>query len=659
MLAQPVPDAHLSRGDLAIAVEHGNIPTLLMVLFQLTGDQRWLRAPYAPTRARGLDDHDTGGLTPALQAEIRAAATDAIRAWHAGTPAAVETPDPDLLVKMMSVYTGEAVPAEYAPMTASEMGFGAPAPSRIDASLLPDGFSVVIIGAGVSGLIAGYQMSRLGVPFTILEKNQEVGGTWLENRYPGAGVDTPSHLYSFSFLPRNWSSYYGKRDEVAAYITGMADHFDLKRHIRFGVEATSAHYDDAGCWTVRYDATDGTPGEIKANVLITAVGLHNRPKIPALPGMSSFEGPIFHTARWPEDLDLDRKDVAVVGTGASAMQVVPAIAERVGRLTVFQRSPQWITPASNYFAPIGDRVQSLFERAPYYRQWYRFRLAWAFNDKNHGAYQKDPSWPHPERSLNAINDRHRESFTQYIRNELAGRPDLLAKSLPTYPPFGKRILLDNGWYRAIQRDNVELVTDALVEVTTSGIRAATGEDYDADVIVLSTGFQQQRFLYPMEITGREGRSLRDEWDDDDARSYLGITMPGFPNMFMTYGPNTNPGGGSTIFTLEAQMHYITELLAQMVRRGATTIECRIEPYTAYNAEVDAAHEAMIWTHPGMDTYYRNSKGRVVTNTPWRVVDYWHRTHRVDLNDYDLGCGSTVGARTADDFVRAGIDASSR
>ncbi|MEU6148270.1 NAD(P)/FAD-dependent oxidoreductase [Streptomyces sp. NPDC047081] len=641
MLAQPVPDPEFRREELEAAVEAGNIPTLLMVLFQLTGDLKWLQEPYIPTRGRGLDDNDTGGLDSDRQTEVRAAAVEAILAWHSGASAAVSSPDPTLLVTMMSACVGEPVPAEYAAMTASEMGFDHEPVSPTDPNLLPPDFSVVIIGAGISGLVAAHHLSRLGVPFTILEKNHDVGGTWLENRYPGAGVDTPSHLYSFSFFPRNWDAHFGKRDEVAAYIEEMADHFDLRRHIRFGVEATAARYEGDGAWTIRYRGADGTEGAIEASVVITAVGLHNRPKIPDLPGMDSFRGPMFHTANWPERLDLDGKEVAVIGTGASAMQVVPAIADRVGRLTVFQRSPQWIAPNANYFALIDAAVQLLMERVPWYRGWYRFRLAWAFNDRNHAAFQKDPDWPHPERSLNAINDRHRQSFTRYIEQELDGRPDLVAKSVPEYPPFGKRILLDNGWYRALRRDNVRLVTEAVAAVTPEGIRTASGEVVRADVVVLSTGFQQQRFLHPMEITGAAGRDLREEWDDDDARAYLGVTVPGFPNLFMLYGPNTNPGGGSTIFTIEAQMHHISAVLEQMLSRGARTAECRAEPYVAYNAEIDAAHEAMIWTHPGMDTYYRNSKGRVVTNTPWRVVDYWRRTRDVNLADYRFGSGSSL------------------
>ncbi|TCK22108.1 4-hydroxyacetophenone monooxygenase [Pseudonocardia endophytica] len=647
---QPAPDPALDRDRLAAAVEAGNIPTLLMVLAHLTGDDRWLDDPYRPTRTRGLGEHDDGGLTAEAQAEVRAAAADAITAWHAGRPAGLPEPGEAQLQVMMSTCMGEPVPPEYASMMMVEMGFLRPPDQTTPrtgagtaavrggpddpAPASHDEFTVAIIGAGVAGLIAAVRLREAGIPFVVLEKNDDVGGTWLENRYPGAGVDTPSYIYSFSFYQRAWTSHYGKRDEVFRYVRDMADHYRLRDSISFGCEVTSAAFDDrTQHWTVRYTRTDGTTTTLTANAVITAVGLHNRPKVPNLPGLDSFSGPLFHTARWPADLDLGGRRVAVVGTGASAMQVVPAVADQVGHLTVFQRSPQWVAPAENYFTAFSPDVHWLMNHVPFYYQWYRFRLAWTFNDRNHAAFQKDPDWPHPERSLNRINDGHRRFFADYLRDQLAGRDDLIEKCLPDYPPFGKRILLDNGWYAALRRDDVTLVTEPVAGITATGVRTAGGDDHPADVIVLSTGFEQQRFLYPMQITGRAGADLRSVWEDDDARAYLGITTPGFPNLFMTYGPNTNPGGGSTIFILECQVHYIVQALQLMLDRGLAAIDCRREPFDDYNVRVDEAHSTMIWTHPGMDTYYRNSRGRVVTNMPWRVVDYWHMTRTVDLDDY--------------------------
>lgn len=621
------------RARLARALEAANLPTLLMVLFQITGDRRWLQDPYRPTRTKGMSDHDSGGFSPQTQWEIRAAAVEVLTEWQSSRRVEVAAPRDSLLVEMMSVCMGEPVPAEFEPMMAEEMGFSTPEPPP---EVADDDFQVVVIGAGVSGLLASLRLREAGIDHVVLEKNDSIGGTWLNNSYPGAGVDTPSYLYSFSFYQRPWTTHFGKRDEVLGYIADMARKHGLLDRVHCGTEAVSATYDEAARkWTVRAQDSQGSRVLI-ANAVITAVGQLNRPKIPAIPGASEFRGEIFHSACWPRDLDVTGRRVAVVGTGASAMQIVPAIAERVEHLTVFQRSPQWVAPNANYFRQVGDDTHYLMENVPFYAAWYRFRLAWTFNDKVHASLQKDADWPYPEKSINAVNDGHRRFFTKYLVDQLASDEDLIRKTLPAYPPFGKRMLLDNGWFAALRRDNVDLVTDPVVSITDGGLVTDAGDVYPADVIVLATGFEARRLLTPMDIRGRGGASLRETWGDDDASAYLGMSTPNFPNLFFMYGPNTNLGhGGSYIFIAECQARYIVDLLRTMVIKGIAAAECRPEVHDSYNQLVDEAHEKMIWTHPGMDTWYRNKDGRVVTNSPWRVVDYWRMTRLPHLDDYSL------------------------
>ncbi|MET0765192.1 MAG: NAD(P)/FAD-dependent oxidoreductase [Blastococcus sp.] len=637
MQLAPITSTPVDAGRLREAVESANLPTLLMVLFQLTGDRRWLAEPFRPSRTKGMDDNDLGGFADDVQREIREAAIDAIEAWSKGTPAAVAAPDPDLLTELMSTCVGEPVPPEYGVMMAREMGFVQEPARVVPSSPFARDFSVVIIGAGVSGMAAALKLREAGIDHVVLEKNSTVGGTWLENRYPGCGVDTPSHLYSFSFFPRQWSGHFGKRDELETYMQEMAEYFDLLPSIRFDTEVVAASYDAAAQkWTVSARDGHGVEQEYVANVVVTAVGQLNRPKMPTLPGMDTFQGEMFHSAAWPADLDITGKRVAVVGTGASAMQIVPAIVDRVSHLTVFQRSPQWVAPNANYFRPVTDDVNWLMENVPFYHQWYRCRLVWTFTDKVHESLQIDPEWPHPELSVNAINDGHRRFFTKYIHEQLAGRDDLLEKSVPSYPPFGKRMLLDNGWFAALRRDHVDLVDGAVAAVTPTGIRTADGVEHEADVIVFATGFEAQRLLHPMDIRGRDGRSIREVWGEDDAHAYLGIAAPGFPNLCFLYGPNTNLGhGGSYIWIAESQVHYVTDLLTKMVDEGIGEVECRPEVNEEYNRRLDAAHEQMIWTHTGMDTWYRNAHGRVVTNMPWRVVDYWDMTRSADLEEFHV------------------------
>ncbi|MBP2371084.1 flavin-containing monooxygenase [Pseudonocardia parietis] len=621
------------RVELVEALEQANLPSLVPVLHQLTGEDRWLREPYRPTRSRGMDDNDSGGFAPEVAAEIRAAVADAVEQYEAGRPPAVPAPTGERLRELLELANGEPTPIEYADMLAEDMGF-VPAPAR---TAPPTDVTAVIIGAGVSGVLAAIRLAEAGIEHVVLEKNDDVGGGWYENTYPGAGVDTPSHLYSYSFFPRNWSTHFGKRDEVQQYLRDIADGHGLRERIEFGTEVVEAlHDEESGSWTTR--TADGR--EFVSRILISATGALNRPRVPPIPGFDTFAGRIFHTAQWPDDVDLTGKRVAVVGAGASAMQVVPAVAATVGRLTVLQRSPQWIAPNDVYFAPIDRAVHLLMDRVPFYRRWYRARLSWNFNDRVHPSLQVDPGWEHPQRSVNAVNDAHRRVFTRYIESELEGRPDLVAKSVPDYPPFGKRMLLDNGWYRTLRRENVELVTESVAEITPTGLRGDDGTEVDADVIILATGFHTHRYLWPIEVRGRDGVRLADVWGDQDARAHLGITVPGFPNLFLTCGPGTVLGhGGSFITIAECQVRYITDLVVTMAEKGLRTVEVWPEVEDDYTRRHDEAHARMLWTHPGMTNWYRNADGRVVSTMPWRIVDYWRMTHEADLADYRVVPGS--------------------
>jgi len=628
-----------SGTDLAAAVAVANIPTLLMVLVQLTGEQRWLDDPYRPSRARGMGDNDTGGLPADVQQKIRDAALEAITAWQDGRPVAIPEPSPEMLVRMLSWAMGEDVPDEYGTFIAAQLRVQGidDDPIRADEvpTHVPAGFEVLVIGAGASGLCAAYNLQRAGIPFRIVEKNATVGGTWWENRYPGAGVDTPNHLYSYSFASYDWTKYFVLRDELHDYLESVADQLDVRPSISFQTEVQSLAYDaDAQRWTVDVRHPDGTTEVLRPNVVISGVGIFNPLKYPDIPGLDSFAGPMFHTAQWPDHVDLAGKRVAIIGNGASAMQTGPAIQDQVASLTLFQRSAQWAAPFEQFGRLVPEPLRALLRDVPLYRAWYRARLGWTFNDRSFPSLHKDPTWEHPERSLNATNDAHRQYFTQYIHAELGDRPDLIEKAVPTYPPFGKRMLMDNGWFRMLTRDHVSLVDDPIAEITPSGVRMGDGREYEFDVIIIATGFDVLHFLTTYETRGRSGRTLREVWNDDDARAYLGLTIPDFPNFFTLYGPNTQAGhGGSLIFVVEMQMHYVMSALRQMLDNDIGALECRQDVHDTYNAGVDEAHEHMVWTHPGMQTYYRNARGRIVVNLPYRNVDMFAATRHADLTDY--------------------------
>jgi 4-hydroxyacetophenone monooxygenase len=345
---------------------------------------------------------------------------------------------------------------------------------------------------------------------------------------------------------------------------------------------------------------------------------------------------ILHSALWSDDIDVSGKRVAVIGTGASAMQLVPSIVDKVASITVYQRSAQWARPVKGYSDPITDGAQWLLAHLPFYVKWYRFNMFWRYGDGLLPLLRKDPAWPHPERAVNKGNDRHRQELTDFILSELKYRPDLIAKCVPTYPPYGKRILLDNGWFRTLTKENVELVTDTIEHFASDGIVTADGTLRLADIIVIATGFKVTEMTARLNITGRCSKNLRETWAGDNPTAYLGLTVPDFPNLFCMLGPSSGPAhGGSVIFQSECQSRYISTCLVEMIERGLAAIDVRQDIHDGYIRKVDAEHEAMIWTHPGMTTYYRNNNGRVFSAMPWRFVDYWAMTHDPDFSQYRL------------------------
>lgn len=622
------------RASLAVA----NIPTMLMVLVHLTGDERYLREPFCVTPGRGLDVNDAGGLSDIVRERVRDDAFRVIRAWRDSGCLMPAPLPPERLAEMMTACVGEPVAAEYVPMMIEQMGWApsvsncpVPETSRSEAR----NPRVTVVGAGMSGILAGIRLGAAGIDYTIVEKNDKVGGTWFENTYPGCGVDTPGYLYSYSFESWTWSREYPFRSEVREYLEHCALKYGVHPNIQFKSEVIGARWDDDEMvWNISLRRGDGSLDEIVSKVLVSGVGQLNRPVVPPIDGLDTFHGPVAHTAQWDADLDVTGRSVAVVGTGASAMQFVPAIADIAREVKVFQRSPQWVSPNEHYSRVATTDSDILFDQVPFYRRWYRFRLFWMFNDKVHPTLQLDPSWPHPERSVNAANDRHRQFLTSYIRSELGDRQDLLDDVVPTYPPFGKRMLQDCGWFATLRRQNVALRTERVTRIEHDGLITDDGVTHPADVIVFATGFDSRRMLYPMRIEGRDGTTLRDVWGDENAQAYLGITVPGFPNLFCLYGPNTNPGhGGSVVFQAECQVEYLLSMLGRMDKLNLESVEVRGDVHDLYNAQVDAAHDRMIWTHQGMDVWYRNRNGRVVTNTPWRFVDYWRMTRSADPDDY--------------------------
>jgi 4-hydroxyacetophenone monooxygenase len=489
----------------------------------------------------------------------------------------------------------------------------------------------------MSGLLAAVRLQELGIPYVVIEKGASVGGTWHENRYPGCRVDIASHFYSYSFEPSHeWTQLYARRDELWAYFKRFAEKHGVLQHIQFNTEVAAATWDEASAtWNVEVRSADGTTTSRTANALISAVGQLNRPSIPDIPGRDSFKGEVMHSAEWRSDVSLAGKRVAVIGTGASAFQLVPEVAKEAAQLFVFQRSPVWMLPNPNYHAMVSESKKWLLKHVPYYARWYRFLLFWPGTDGILPKLKVDPAWPHPERAVNAHNDAMREQLTNYIKAQVGDNTGLLAKVVPNYPVMVKRMLQDNGsWLKTLQRDNVELVTDGISGINASGI-VCGGKQYDVDVIVYATGFHANKFLWPMKITGRSGQTLDQYWQDEP-RAYLGMTVPGFPNLFCMYGPGTNLAhGGSIIFHSECQVRYTIGCITALLQNGKRALDCRPAVYDDYNARLASELDSLVFSHAGTGSWYKNKAGRVVNTSPWRLVDYWKWTRTPELADYEM------------------------
>jgi len=412
----------------------------------------------------------------------------------------------------------------------------------------------------------------------------------------------------------------------------QAKRYDLYRNACFQTEVTDLRWDDDGsCWIVSTSRGD----RMKAHYLVMSNGPLNRPKLPSILGIESFRGAAMHSAAWDHDIDVAGRRVAVIGTGASAFQIVPTIAERCASLTVFQRSAPWMFPNPNYHAKVGPGKKWALEHLPYYGRWYRFLLFWPGCDGGLDAMRVDPTWPHQERAVSALNDATREAFTQYLKDQVGDDAELLRKVIPDYVCLGKRTLQDNGsWLAALKRSNVRLVDDPIERIEADAVVTASGARHDVDVIVYATGFHANRFLWPMDIRGRSGHSLAETWGDAPS-AYLGITVPDFPNFFCMYGPGTNLAhGGSLVFHSECQIHYALDCIHQVLASGARTIEVRKDAHDEYVERYRAEIDQLVWSHPSIEhSHYKNRQGKIFTLSPWRLELYWEWTRSADPGQY--------------------------
>ncbi|MEV5829406.1 NAD(P)/FAD-dependent oxidoreductase [Spirillospora sp. NPDC052242] len=638
-----VPPRRLNASDLEENLDAGDPALLLMSLVQITGDLSPLDrfGPLIdfeePAHKGDLRLLPAGRLPEQEFAELKKLLVEALSGAAQGEY--LQVPDDALFRRMISLATGEDVADEFVGVIKEQAGFVPSTPVIERRTPPPADFTVAILGAGMSGIGAAIAVADAGFAYEIFESADDIGGTWRINTYPGVAVDTPSIYYSFSFeLEGGWSRYYPVGTEYQEYLRRVVDKYGVRPNIRFNTTIESLVWDDDDqVWVITAD-NGGRKVTSRANAVITAAGFLNRPKYPDVPGRETFAGTSVHSAAWDRSIDLTGKRVGVIGAGATSVQVVDAIIDEVEHLTLFQRQPHWVMPNNLGEGIVPERERWLKRHVPFYERWQRAKTYWFVTDNNYPTVRADKEWmaTHPL-SISEANDRYLQMCLRHLEASFGHDPDLLKKMTPDFPPHGKRIIRDpGGYFTALAGDRADVVTGGLAEVTPDGIRTEDGTFVELDVIIYATGFTLD-FLSTIEIVGRDGVRLADAWAGNDPRAYLGGTVAGFPNLFVTSGPNSSNGhGGGHNFMTEVVVHYITECLQLLVERGARSIEVTPEALDEFVARVDAQMEGSIWRNSDRaHTYYRNASGRVLLPQPWRMVDYWHMCRTPDPSCFDL------------------------
>ena len=621
-------DAFIAR-----ALQHADMNALRLALYYQTNDPELATIEVISIPVRGgafearvihRDHHEM------IREKATAYLKDADR--ETKSPPSLEQAKP-----LMELFQGRDIDEAGLGFGYEDLGFAdiprdRPWKKKIDPAKL-DNFDVTIIGAGFSGIAAAVQLDRLGIKSRMIDRYADIGGTWHVNDYPEARVDVPTFLYQYKFdRDYAWKSFFATQPELLEYIDYIVDNYGLRERIELSTEIKSARWDDTTKkWILELQKGDQVETR-QTDVLISAAGLFTTPKLPEINGIENFTGEMFHTTNWNHDFDPLGKKIAVIGTGSTGTQLMPALAEKAEQLTVYQRTPNWITPIEGYHAKLTPELQWLFDNMPGYRSWFVYQQhvgdIWVQN-----FHEMDPEWIAKGGRVNEKNQRLRENLTAYIETKVGHKDGLVDKLVPEYAPLARRLVIDNGFYDALTRDNVILDTDGIEEITATGITSTSGTHRDYDLIVLGAGFHVSRYFWPVEYRGRDGVTLEHLWNNGGARAHKGITLPGFPNFFIIYGPNAQARAGSFHSWVEVLSRYIADAIATMVEKDATTIEVKSRAFDEYNARMDEAMSRMLWESEGQGGYYVNEHGRSGVNMPWTMYEFHQMIRQIEPDDF--------------------------
>ena len=618
----------LSATDAQIddAMQHASPMVLRGLLYQLTGDEDLIAMPPGNSAKFGV------GREMANDADadrIKAKGAAFLKQYRDSGAGDIDIGPAARLRQSLSLTAGHEIPEQELHIWQEEAALdrwargvhwqGGEPPKAAEA------FKVAVIGTGISGLNVAVQLKQAGIPFVVFEKNPEVGGSWYENRYPGARVDTSSrgytHLFSYDYA---YEYSYSPRDHNLKYFKWVADNFQVRDHIEFNTEVTSMQWGNATSeWTLELTGPEGH-STAAFNAVISCVGFLSRPQLPAIEGMESFAGDSFHTAAWREGVDVKDKRVAVVGSGASGYQTTPVIALTAAHTYLFQRQPNWCLEDQIYLKKLAPQTLWLDRNFPFYSNYVRFRVGALINPElSKAGIMIDPDFQDLH-TRSPGNKATRDMCVAFATRKLGSRPDLLEKMIPNFPPMASRpIRVDSDYsvYDALLRDNVTLVTESIERVTPKGI-VAGGVEYELDIITYATGFKANDYLWPMDVRGRDGVRLEEVWSKDGPRAYLGAMVAGFPNLFMCYGPNSNNFGGFTVVDLlELVAQFALRSIAGLIENGQRSVEVTNDGYWRFAAILDEMERKMIYMDPRANNYYQKH-GRSCVNGPLDIRRMW-------------------------------------
>ncbi len=613
----------LSASDETIenAMQYASPLVLRGLLYQLTGDES-LKEMVPGSAGKFVVGSELAD--PEHERQIRKKAADFLKTYRDSGAGELDLGPQERLRTSLSLTAGQEIPEADFPIWEQETALDPWARGvHWKSGKTPEAasnFKVAVIGTGISGLNTAVQLRRAGIPFVVFEKNPSVGGSWYENRYPGARVDTPSrgytHLFGYDY-PFPWG--YCPRDENQKYFNWIADNFEIRDNIRFDTEVLKMTWDDATkLWTLGTQGPNGAETS-QFNAVISCVGFLSRPQLPQIEGMDSFEGLSCHSAEWPEGYDLAGKRVAIVGSGASGYQTAPVIGSKAAQTFLFQRQANWLYEDLAYLKPLPEQSLWLDRNFPFHSNFVRFRVAALVAPGGSGALKVDPNFDDPH-AVSPVNKMLRDACVAFVERKLASRPDLIPQMIPNFPPMASRPIrvdTDESVLDALARGDVELVSDHIERITPEGI-VAGGKEYELDVILYATGFKANEYLWPMEVRGRGGERIEKIWDKDGPRAYLGAMVPQFPNLFMCYGPNSNNFGGFTVVDLlEITAQFAVRAIAGLIENGQHSVEVTEQAYWKFADILDESEKGMVYLDKRANSYYQNGN-RSSVNGP---VDY--------------------------------------